>query len=87
MVISSGMKKLFVFILIIIFLVIAGMAVFKISKKKQAGWFDAVQTQASLQENVTKQTEINPVENLPETNVFEEVKINPFEKIYKNPFK
>ncbi|MDA2935797.1 hypothetical protein MYX06_01055 [Patescibacteria group bacterium AH-259-L05] len=81
------MKKLFVFILIIIFLAIAGLAVFKIFKKKQGSWFETIQTQASLQESVTKQTEINPVENLPETNVFEEIEINPFERGYKNPFK
>lgn len=30
---------------------------------------------------------VNPVENLPTTNPFKEVKVNPFEGIYKNPFK
>lgn len=81
------MKKIFILVLIIVFIAIAGIAVYRNIQKQAGGWMDAIQTQASIQESVTKQTEINPVENLPETNLFKSVEINPFEKGYKNPFK
>jgi hypothetical protein len=47
----------------------------------------AIQEQEELSKKITTPAEINPVENLPETNPFKEAKTNPFEEGYKNPFK
>lgn len=45
----------------------------------------AAETQKMLQEKISKPAEINPIQNLPQSNPFE-VKTNPFKDGYKNPF-
>lgn len=53
----------------------------KIEKKTE----QAAETQKTLQEKIAKPAEINPIQNLPQSNPFE-TKTNPFKDGYKNPF-
>lgn len=53
----------------------------KIEKKTE----QAAETQKTLQEKIAKPAEINPIQNLPQSNPFE-AKTNPFKDGYKNPF-
>ena len=77
------MDKKFLIIFIVVVLGVAGGAYFI---GQNQGYKAAKQDQEKLVEKVTSGT-VNPVENLPSANPFETIKTDPFEGLYKNPFK
>lgn len=72
------MAKKSIIIAVIVLLVLAAVYFFSVSRTEES-------EELPLEEKITGQTEINPVENLPETNPFK-AETNPFSDGYKNPF-
>ncbi len=81
------MNKKYLAIIVILILAIIAAAVYflKIKSKSNFEAYKVLEKAEVLEEKATKQAEIDPVENLPNTNPFE-AKTNPFEDSYKNPF-
>lgn len=75
-------KNAKIILIIIIIAIIIGIYFGFFYKKNE--WKN-VEEITQIQEKVTKQVEIKPVENLPNANPFE-AETNPFEDGYKNPF-
>jgi flagellar basal body-associated protein FliL len=72
-----------VLIIIIIVAIIIGVYYYGFFYKKDK--WSKVEEIVEIQKKVTKPVELNPVENLPNTNPFE-AETNPFKEGYKNPF-
>ncbi len=46
----------------------------------------SAETASNIQEKLTEQSDIEPMENMPEANSFKEAETNPYKEVYKNPF-
>lgn len=89
-------KKILIIIIIAIIaiLVVGGTAYYfglrqgKIRGEKTGYEKGKNDTETAYKDLIKKaETIVNPMENLPSTNPFEEVKVNPFTEIETNPFK
>lgn len=78
-------KKILIIFIVVVLVVAAGAYYLGIQKGMKKG---AEAVEATYRELVEKAGTpvVNPMENLPTTNPFEGVNVNPFEEGYKNPF-
>jgi len=83
-------KKTLIIFIIVVLIVAAGVYYFGLQQGAKKGYEEGVKATKAAYEEVIKKAEkgvVNPMENLPTANPFEEVKVNPFEGIKVNPFK
>jgi len=73
---SNKTMEIIFAVVVILVVIIGGYYLYKTYSAPQ---------EENIQEQIAEQTDINPIENLPETNPFE-AETNPFSGGYKNPF-
>lgn len=76
-----------IIIVLIIVVIAAGAFYYFVLRHGREGIFSMIMRHKAMMRMMSGSMELNPMENLPESNMFKEAELNPFSEAYENPFK